>query len=141
MHKIKYIAIKEFRHILRDPRSLAEAILARAGVDPGLPAGQVSRDIRASLAALLTGFPLEATGMAPGEEMVTAGGIPLDEVDPRTMESRLAPGVYMCGELLDIDGFTGGYNLQAAWTTGRIAGLAVARALEGEARRSFHGNS
>jgi predicted flavoprotein YhiN len=58
--------------------------------------------------------------------MVTAGGIQLTEVDPRTMESRLVPGLFFCGEVLDIDGFTGGFNLLAAWSTGHCAGLAAA---------------
>ncbi len=58
--------------------------------------------------------------------MVTAGGVDLAEVEPRSMESRIVPGLFFCGELLDVDGFTGGFNLQAAWSTGRIAGLAAA---------------
>jgi hypothetical protein len=57
--------------------------------------------------------------------MVTAGGVTLEQINPRTMESRLVPGLFFCGEVLDIDGFTGGYNLQAAWSTGRLAGLAA----------------
>lgn len=56
------------------------------------------------------------------EEFVTAGGIPLDEVDPATMQSRKAPGLYFAGEVLDVDGITGGFNFQAAWTTGFVAG-------------------
>ena len=66
-------------------------------------------------------------GREPGSEMVTAGGIRLDEVTPATMQSRLVPGLYFCGEILDIDGFTGGFNLQAAWSTGWLAGLAAGR--------------
>jgi predicted flavoprotein YhiN len=53
---------------------------------------------------------------------VTSGGVRLDEVDPRTLESRLVPGLYFCGEVLDLDGLIGGYNFQAAWSTGWLAG-------------------
>ena len=60
------------------------------------------------------------------DEFVTAGGVSRDEVDFRTMESRLAPGLYFAGEVIDVDGVTGGFNFQAAWTTGRIAGEAAA---------------
>ena len=108
------------------PRSLALALPGLAGVDPSTPLGQLSRASRAALVSLLDQLPLEAVGTRPGAEMVTAGGISLDEVDPRTMESRIVPGLYFCGEVLDIDGYTGGYNLQAAWSTGHCAGLASA---------------
>ena len=60
------------------------------------------------------------------EEFVTAGGVSLKEINFRTMESRVCPGLYLAGEILDIDGITGGYNLQSAWTCGRIAGEAMA---------------
>jgi len=70
-------------------------------------------------------IPLTVIGRDTGSEMVTAGGIALEDVDPRTMESRLCPGLYFCGEILDIDGFTGGFNLQAAWSTGHAAGVAA----------------
>ena len=56
------------------------------------------------------------------EEFVTAGGISLDEVDPHTLQSQVVPGLYFAGEVLDIDGITGGFNFQAAWTTGALAG-------------------
>ena len=59
------------------------------------------------------------------EEFVTCGGVSLKEVDFRTMESKLVPGLHFAGECLDLDGITGGFNFQAAWTTGRIAGLAI----------------
>ena len=62
------------------------------------------------------------------EEFVTCGGIPLPEVDFKTMESRLVPGLYFAGEALDIDGITGGYNFQNAWTTGWIAGRSMGTA-------------
>ncbi len=61
---------------------------------------------------------------------VTSGGIALDEVDPRTMESRIVPGLHLAGEVLDLDGLIGGYNFQAAWSTGWLAGEAAARVLK-----------
>ncbi len=109
------------------PRSLGLALIGLAGVDPALPCGQLPRSGRHSLAALLCGMPVTLTGREQGSEMVTAGGIALDEVTPATMESRIVRGLYLAGELLDIDGFTGGFNLQAAWSTGRLAGLAAGR--------------
>jgi predicted flavoprotein YhiN len=107
------------------PRSLADVVVEKAGVSPGLSAAQLPREGRKRIAALLDRLPITVVGREPGTEMVTAGGIPLAEIDPRTMGSRLVPGLFFCGEVLDIDGFTGGFNLQAAWTTGRLAGLAA----------------
>jgi predicted Rossmann fold flavoprotein len=107
------------------PRSLAEVILSKAAAAGTLCGSQLSRALRKQIVSLLHRLPLAITGRERGGEMVTAGGVALSEVDPRTMESRLVPGLYFCGEALDIDGFTGGYNLQAAWSTGRIAGLAA----------------
>ena len=60
-----------------------------------------------------------------GEEFVTAGGIDLEEVDPKTMQSKICPGLFFAGEMLDVDAFTGGFNLQAAWSTGRLAGINI----------------
>jgi predicted flavoprotein YhiN len=73
---------------------------------------------------------LPVTGKSPNkDEFVTCGGVRLREVSFKTMESRIHPGLFFAGELLDIDGLTGGFNLQAAWTTGWIAGQAIAMAL------------
>jgi predicted Rossmann fold flavoprotein len=107
------------------PRSLADVVLTLAGVDPGLSGSQLAREKRKTIARLVDRLPLTVIARQKAGEMVTAGGIPVSEVDPRTMESRLAPGLYFCGEVLDIDGFTGGFNLQAAWSTGYLAGLAA----------------
>jgi hypothetical protein len=76
----------------------------------------------------LKDFRLEVTGYRPfSEAIVTAGGVDTKEVDPRTMESRLVKGLYLAGELLDIQGDTGGYNLQAAFSTGWLAGRSAAQ--------------
>ena len=78
------------------------------------------------ITAQATGFPLMITGRnRHREEFVTCGGIRLKEVDFKTMQSRLIPGLYFAGEVLDIDGLTGGFNLQAAWTTGYLAAQSI----------------
>lgn len=103
---------------------------ARLGVTPETQAAQLPRAARDRLAAALRELRLTVDRPRPIEEaMVTAGGVSLREVDPRTMESRLVPGLYLTGELLDIDGPTGGYNLQAAFSTGWLAGESAAKAL------------
>ncbi|MCS7468460.1 aminoacetone oxidase family FAD-binding enzyme [Stieleria sp. ICT_E10.1] len=107
------------------PSRLAESV-ARAS-DAECPIAELSR---VKLQALVNGlkdatFPVQGTrGFAKAE--VTAGGVKLTEVDPRTMESRKVPGLYIAGEVLDVDGWIGGYNFQAAFSTGRAAGIAAA---------------
>ncbi len=105
------------------PRPLAALVLGQLGILAVRQAAQVSRDDRTALARAIAAVPLTVTAAEAEGEIVTAGGIELHLVEQRTMESRIVPRVFFCGEVLDIDGFTGGYNLQAAWTTGRLAGL------------------
>ena len=82
---------------------------------------------RRSLVRALKETPLEVAGtLGFGQAEVTAGGIPLEEVDPVTMASRIVPGLFIAGEVLDYDGRLGGYNLQAAFCTGKAAGVAAA---------------
>jgi len=95
---------------------------------PPVKMAHLSKDQRRAMVDALTRLPLrvkESRGWNFAE--VTAGGVPLDEIDPRTMESRLCPGLYFAGEILDADGRIGGYNFQWAWSTGFVAGGAVAR--------------
>ena len=111
----------------RLPDRLAAALCAEAGVEPAAKLGQVPRTRRAALIALLTARPLAVTGTLGYEKAeVTAGGVPLSEVDPRTLESRIAPGLFLCGEILDVDGRLGGFNFQWAWSSGTAAGRAAA---------------
>ena len=113
----------------RVPESLAWELVAYAAVPPDRVLGQLRREERRALALALTEYELpvlEVMGYRKAE--VTAGGVPLAEVDPRTMESRVAPGLYLAGEILDVDGRLGGYNFQLAWSTGWVAGRAAARA-------------
>jgi len=108
------------------PERLANALCASAGTDGSLPASQVPRAQRERLLAALTRLPLPVTGdRGWNYAEVTAGGIPLEEIDYRTMESRVVPGLYLIGELLDCDGRIGGFNFQWAWATGYIAGCAA----------------
>ena len=89
--------------------------------------------MRRRLLELFKAFSVSVTGPRPiAEAIVTSGGVSLKEIDPRTMESKLVHGLYLAGEILDVDGYTGGFNLQIAWATGRAAGLAAARKEEEE---------
>lgn len=109
------------RHL---PDRLAEALLADAGVEGGRPLPQLRREERLRLVEALADHPLPWTGDDgyPKAE-VTGGGVALSEIDPRTMESRLHPGLFLCGEILDAFGPIGGHNFLWAWATGRAAGL------------------
>ncbi len=108
------------------PQRLAETVATQAGLDPDRRAAEISRPERQRLAAWLKQFEIPVAGtLGFNRAEVTAGGIALDEVDSHTMESRLAPGLFFAGEILDIDGPIGGYNFQAAFSTGWLAGESV----------------
>ncbi|MEK7524365.1 MAG: NAD(P)/FAD-dependent oxidoreductase [Patescibacteria group bacterium] len=104
------------------PKSLCGAVLEVSGAASTLMAGSLSKQNREKIISLLKGFPLTIIGRSAGEEFVTAGGVSLSEVNTNTMESKICPGLFFAGEILDIDGFTGGFNLQASWATGALAG-------------------
>jgi hypothetical protein len=106
---------------------LADALAAEAQVEPGRTLAQLRREERARLVELLARYPLPWTGDEGYKKAeVTGGGVPLSEVDPRTLESRVVPGLFLCGEILDAFGPIGGYNFLWAWSTGRLAGLGAA---------------
>jgi len=106
---------------------LWERLVAAAGIAPTAPWTTVSNDALQALAGQLTHGEFRVTGKSLfKEEFVTCGGVRLSEIDFKTMESRRCPGLHFAGEVLDIDGLTGGFNFQAAWTTGWIAGRALA---------------
>ncbi len=112
------------------PREMVPVCLKRIKIPPETPAARISAGERARLRSWLKSFRLEVTGHRPFEEaIITAGGVDTREVDPRTMASHKAGGLFLAGELLDIHADTGGYNLQAAFSTGWLAGRAAA---EGE---------
>ncbi|MEW5931843.1 MAG: aminoacetone oxidase family FAD-binding enzyme [Gemmatimonadota bacterium] len=111
---------------------LADALAAEARVEPGRTLAQLRRDERARLVELLARYPLPWTGDEGYKKAeVTGGGVPLSEVDPRTLESRVVPGLFLCGEILDAFGPIGGYNFLWAWSTGRLAGMGAARRATG----------
>ena len=116
-------------HALQDlyPRLLIPVMLDLAEISPETKANSVTRAQRRRLLELTKGFPVKIRGPRPVEEaIITAGGVTVREVNPKTMESKLVKGLYIAGELLDVDAYTGGFNLQIAWATGRAAGLAAA---------------
>jgi predicted Rossmann fold flavoprotein len=109
------------------PARLWERLASAAGLAPETVWASVSNSALQALARQVTAGEFAVAGKSANkEEFVTCGGVRLAEVDFRTMESRCSPGLHLAGEVLDIDGITGGYNLQSAWTTGRLAGLALA---------------
>ena len=122
-------ANKDIRHVLEtlEPKSLIPLVVARAGLSGELKANELTKTQRRQLAETLKGlcFPILAT--RPVEEaIVTAGGITVTEISPKDMGSKLCKGLYLAGEMLDVDAYTGGFNLQIAWCTGHAAGLGAA---------------
>ena len=112
------------------PRLMVPVLAELTGVPDGTKANSVTREERRRLLELLKAFPVEIAGPRPVEEaIVTSGGIKVTEVDPRTMQSKLVKGVYFAGEVLDADAYTGGFNLQIAWSTGHAAGESAAEAV------------
>ena len=115
------------------PQRLSDTLLEESGVDPERTRSQLRRDERARLVEALARYPLPWTGDEGYKKAeVTGGGVPLGEVDPRTGESRVVPGLFLCGEILDCFGPIGGYNFFWAWATGRAAGLGAAAAFRGD---------
>ena len=109
------------------PRSAVPVMARWAGIPLNAKVHQIRKEQRLSLLAALKGFTVPIAGPRPIEEaIVTAGGVAVGEVDPKTMESKKARGLYFAGEILDVDGYTGGFNLQIAWSTGYAAGSAAA---------------
>ena len=106
------------------PKSLIPVIVKLSGIEGNLKINQISREQRRKLCELLKAFPLHITGFRPIEEaIVTSGGISVKEINPATMESKLIKGLFFAGEVIDVDAFTGGFNLQIAFSTGYLAGL------------------
>jgi predicted Rossmann fold flavoprotein len=109
------------------PARVAHALTERLALNSQIPIGQLSRDARRKLVQALIDWPLpvrDSRGYQYAE--VTAGGMPLDEIDPRTMESRRCPGLFLVGEILDVDGRIGGFNFQWAWSSAWVAAAAIA---------------
>jgi predicted Rossmann fold flavoprotein len=115
---------KVFSKILKSfiPKSFAEELCAQLEIPTSKLCSEFKKKDLNKIIDALKNLPLTIIGRVAGGEFVTAGGVNLTEVNPKTMESKLCPGLYFGGEILNYDGFTGGFNLQAAWSTGRLAG-------------------
>jgi len=119
---------RDLENALKDlyPKTMIPVIIARAGLDPSMKVNAVTKQQRRKLLELTKCFPVAVAGPRPVEEaIVTAGGISVKEIDPRTMESKCVQGLYFAGEVMDLDAYTGGFNLQIAWATGYAAGTAA----------------
>jgi predicted flavoprotein YhiN len=127
-----------FRHLLAGllPRKMVDPFVEMTCIPPERPGHQISAGDRERLLALLKSLRFNIKGPLPlSSAIVTAGGVSLQEIDPRTMASRLIPGLFFCGEVMDLDADTGGYNLQAAFSTGYVAGEEAAASVQGSAEK------
>jgi predicted Rossmann fold flavoprotein len=129
VREFKVNAKKGIKNALKEllPLRLIKVFMEALGVDMLKKCSQITQKERNNIVSLLKGFRMDISGARPIEEgMVTRGGVSLKEINPRTMESRLVKGLYFCGEVIDIDADTGGFNLQAAFSTGYLAGESAA---------------
>ncbi len=127
----------DFCNALQDllPQKMIPVVVELSGIPPHQKVHEITREQRRGLLALLKAFPIPVAGPRPvTEAIVTSGGVKISEVNPTTMESKIVKGLYFAGELLDVDAYTGGFNLQIAWATGRAAGMAAANELRREDR-------
>ena len=117
---------KEFKNSLEKllPKKMIPAILELSGIDINKKVNSITKEERQKLVELLKNFEINIDGFRPVEEaIVTAGGISIKEINPKTMESKIISGLYFAGEIIDVDAYTGGFNLQIAYSTGFTAGL------------------
>ena len=119
---------KEFKNSLNElaGSTMIPVLVRLSGIPENTKVNEITREQRRALVHLFKNFPVNITGTRPIDEViVTSGGVSTKEVNPRTMESKLVKGLYFAGEVLDLDGYTGGFNLQIAWSTGFVAGNSV----------------
>lgn len=117
---------KEFKNSLNEllPKKLIEPIIELSGIDENKKVNSITKQERKQLVQLLQNFKIKLSGFRPIEEaIVTSGGISIKQINPKTMESKLVQGLYFAGEIIDVDAYTGGFNLQIAWSTGYTAGM------------------
>jgi len=108
------------------PAKMIPVILELSEIDPDKKVNEITREERASFVKLIKAFPVTLNGLRDFKEaIITKGGVKVNEVNPSTMESKKVKNLYFCGEVLDLDALTGGYNLQIAWSTGHLAGISV----------------
>ena len=108
------------------PRSMIPVVLERLAIDPSMQANSLNKQKRRGLVELLKNFSVEIIGKRPVEEaIITSGGVDVAQISPKTMESKLVSGLYFAGEVIDCDAYTGGFNLQIAWSTAYAAAMAA----------------
>lgn len=126
---------RAYRNILEKlvPKSMVPVLVMKTGIPSDTPANSITKGQRRQLLETLKSFRIDISGPRPlAEAVVTCGGIKVNEVDPKTMESKLIDGLYFAGEILDVDAYTGGFNLQIAWSTGYAAGHAAGESIADE---------
>lgn len=108
------------------PRKMIPVIIKRSGINPETKCNQITKEVRRAFVELLKGFELSILSFRPIEEaIVTSGGVKVSEINPKTMQSKLISGLYFAGEVIDVDAYTGGFNLQVAFCTGRLAANSI----------------
>jgi len=130
LHDLEKYGNRSIRNILPEllPKKLIPVILELAGIEPEKKGHSITKDERKRLRLLLKQFPLTVEGLSGfNKAIITTGGVSLKEIDPKTMRSRIIENLYFAGEILDLDGPTGGYNLQVCWSTGYLAGESAAK--------------
>lgn len=109
------------------PAKMIPVVISLSGIDPEKKINGITKQERKKLVECIKAFPLTLTGLRGfNEAIITRGGVSVKQVDPSTMESKLVKGLYFAGEILDVDAYTGGFNLQIAWSTGYLAGSSIA---------------
>ena len=118
---------KTIKNLLSEivPKSLAIHLLENIKVNPEEKCHNINGKTRDKISEKITNYQLTIIGTSKGGEVVTCGGVALNEINPKTMESKLIPNLFFCGEVIDIDGFCGGFNLQNCWSTGYIAAQGI----------------
>ena len=117
---------KQFKNSLNEllPQKLIQTVVEISNIDPNKKVNEITKEERKRLVSLLKEFCLKIKGFRPIEEaIITSGGINIKEINPKTMESKIVEGLYFAGEIIDVDSYTGGFNLQIAYSTGYVAGL------------------
>lgn len=108
------------------PAKMIPVMLELSGIHPDKKVNEITREERLGFVRLIKHFPVTLDGLRDfNEAIITRGGVKVKEINPSTMESKLVSNLFFCGEVLDLDAVTGGYNLQIAWSTGYLAGISV----------------
>ncbi len=119
---------RDFANSLNEllPKSMIPVIITLSGIDPTIKVHQITKEMRQKLCSLLKSLTITIKGLRPIDEaIITSGGVDVTEINPKTMESKIVKGLYFAGEIIDVDAYTGGFNLQIAFSTGRLAGNSI----------------